>query len=49
MLTPEEFKGYCKGNSIKYTYREDHKDANIEDIDKAVWYLNRLRNKLENM
>ena len=49
MLTPEEFKGYCKGNSIKYTYREDHKDANIEDIDKAVWYLNRLRDKLENM
>tara|TARA_R110000796_G_scaffold51800_2_gene122220 strand:+ start:3487 stop:3708 length:222 start_codon:yes stop_codon:yes gene_type:complete len=49
MLTPKEFKGYCKGNAIKYIYREDHKDANIQDIDKAIWYLTRLRNKMENM
>ena len=24
-LTPEEFRGYCKGNNIKYTWRENRK------------------------
>ena len=49
MLTAEEFKGYCKGNSIKYIYREDHKDANVEDIGKTIWYLTRLLNKMEDL
>ena len=47
MLTAEEFKGFCKGNAVKYIWREDHKDANIQDLDKAIWYLTRARNKLE--
>jgi len=49
MLTPEEFKGYCKGNAIKYIYREDHKDANLEDLGKTIWYLTRLLKKLEDL
>lgn len=24
-LTEEEFRGYCKGNALKYTRRERHK------------------------
>lgn len=40
-LTPEEFRGYCKGNNIKYTWREKYKNGN-EDIKKANWYMNRL-------
>jgi hypothetical protein len=40
-LTPEEFRGYCKGNALKYTWREQHKGG-IEDLQKAMWYLNRL-------
>lgn len=40
-LTPEEFRGYCKGNTIKYTWRERYKNGN-EDIKKANWYTNRL-------
>ena len=47
-LTFTEFKGYCKGQAFKYVWREDHKDNNIEDIDKAIWYLTRLRNKMVN-
>jgi len=39
-LTPEEFKGYCKGNNIKYTWRENYKGKD-EDLAKAAWYLNR--------
>ena len=37
-LTPEEFRGYCKGNSIKYVWRELHKGGD-ESLDKAAWYL----------
>lgn len=37
-LTPEEFRGYCKGNVIKYIWREKLKGGN-EDIKKAVKYL----------
>ena len=49
MLTAEEFKGYCKGNAVKYIWREDHKGANIQDLKKSVFYLNRIISKLENM
>lgn len=37
-LTPEEFRGYCKGNALKYTWRERLKGGN-ESLDKAMWYL----------
>ena len=40
-LTPEEFAGYCKGNIIKYIWREKHKGGTVS-IAKAKWYLNRL-------
>ena len=39
-LTPEEFRGYCKGNALKYIWREKHKGQN-ESLKKAIWYLNR--------
>jgi hypothetical protein len=38
-LTPEEFRGYCKGNAIKYVWRERLKGGN-ESLAKASWYLN---------
>ena len=40
-LTDEEFRGYCKGNVLKYTWRENYKNKN-EDLLKAQWYLNKL-------
>ncbi len=40
-LTPEEFRGYCKGNAIKYSWRERHKGGN-EDLKKASWYLTKI-------
>lgn len=27
------------GNAIKYLWRADHKDATIQDLEKAVWYI----------
>ena len=40
-LTNEEFRGYCKGNCIKYIWRERHKGG-TESLKKAQWYLDRL-------
>jgi hypothetical protein len=40
-LTPEEFAGYCKGNILKYVWREKHKGG-AESLNKAHWYLARL-------
>jgi hypothetical protein len=40
-LTPEEFRGFCKGNALKYVWREAHKGGN-QDLEKAQWYLNLL-------
>jgi hypothetical protein len=37
-LTPEEFRGFCKGNAIKYIWRESSKGG-IRDIYKAADYL----------
>lgn len=39
-LTSEEFRGYCKGNALKYIWREKHKGQN-ESLEKAIWYLDR--------
>jgi len=35
--------GYHLGNAIKYISRAGHKDKSktIEDLEKAVWYINR--------
>jgi hypothetical protein len=40
-LTPEEFRGFCKGNALKYSWRERHKGGD-EDLKKAAWYLNKI-------
>tara|TARA_B100000424_G_C22690826_1_gene377623 strand:- start:76 stop:507 length:432 start_codon:yes stop_codon:yes gene_type:complete len=40
-LTPEEYKGYLKGNVAKYIWREKHKGG-IESLKKAQWYLTKL-------
>ena len=32
---------FCKLNAFKYLWREEHKNG-IEDIRKAVWYLDKL-------
>jgi hypothetical protein len=40
-LTPEEFRGYCKGNVLKYTWRERIKQQDIA-MEKAQWYINQL-------
>ena len=45
-LSEAEFRGYCKGNVIKYLWREQFKGKD-EDILKAQWYINRLLRYIE--
>lgn len=35
-----EHMNFCLGNAMKYIWRADEKGG-IEDLQKAVWYLNR--------
>jgi hypothetical protein len=42
-LTSDEFRGYLKGNVIKYTSRAQYKEYPEEDIDKMVWYALKLQ------
>lgn len=39
-------EAFCTGNAIKYLWRWKHKNG-VEDIDKAIWYLERLRKEVE--
>lgn len=38
-LTPEEFRGFCKGNVFKYMWRERSKQGDVS-LGKARWYIN---------
>jgi hypothetical protein len=45
-LTPDEFKGFLKGNLIKYVGRAGHKSADpTSDYNKAAEYLKWLMNE----
>jgi hypothetical protein len=36
-----EHMNFCLGNAVKYIWRADLKGNAIEDLKKAVWYVNR--------
>lgn len=38
-MSPEEYRGFLRGNVIKYILRYDHKGAPVEDLHKAQTYL----------
>lgn len=33
--------GFSDGNAVKYIARHKHKGTAIQDLEKAIWYLNR--------
>lgn len=41
-MSPEEFKGYLRGNAIKYLARCHAKGRPVEDLRKARHYIDRL-------
>ena len=46
-MTRNEFLGYLKGNVLKYIIRYKHKGKAAEDLGKCIWYLTRLKEKVE--
>jgi hypothetical protein len=44
---PSNAEGYLQGQALKYLLRVWLKDNPKQDCEKAVWYLNRLINKLD--
>ena len=49
-LSPCEFQGFCKGNVMKYLWRERHK-GQLEDLNKALdylgWLIDSVREQME--
>lgn len=45
-LTPEEFRGYLKGNDLKYLFREPYKGNSEQDVAKSIWYAERYKEAL---
>jgi len=41
------FEGFCVGNAIKYLWRFKLKNKE-EDLEKAIWYIRRLKGGNEN-
>lgn len=41
-MTPLEFRGFLRGNAIKYLARANKKGAFLQDVLKAQHYLNKL-------
>lgn len=42
-----ETLNYRKGTAVKYIMRAGNKWNEVEDIEKAIWYLSRERDKLK--
>ena len=45
-LSGEEFRGYLRGNMIKYAWRCMYKGKTKQDLEKCRWYLDKLINSL---
>ena len=43
-----EHMNFCLGNAIKYILRADFKGKKVEDLEKAVWYINREIARMQN-
>ena len=42
-MNAKEYRGYLTGSAMKYLMRHPYKGNPIQDIEKAVWYLNKLK------
>ncbi len=41
-MSTEAFRGFLKGNAIKYLWRYEKKEKPEEDLKKCEWYLTKL-------
>ncbi len=47
-LTEEQFIGFLRGNVIKYHWRLGNKDIPLQEVEKGLWYANKLKEVLQN-
>lgn len=45
-LTPEEYRGFLRGNALKYLSRAGLKGGALTDYRKGMWYLEQLVNEV---
>lgn len=43
----DEVSSFCKLNAFKYIWRANKKNDSMEDIEKALWYLNKYKEILK--
>tara|TARA_B100000900_G_scaffold415666_1_gene446497 strand:- start:611 stop:838 length:228 start_codon:yes stop_codon:yes gene_type:complete len=43
------FASYLEASAIKYLHRHKDKGANIQDLEKCVWYINKLIEHYKNL
>lgn len=46
-ITVTEHMNFCRGNAIKYIWRAGEKGNELEDLQKAAWYIAREIGRLE--
>lgn len=46
-MTYDEFAGYLKGNSMKYLWRYRDKGNEVQDLEKCLWYVEKLKQVTE--
>lgn len=46
-ITVVEHMSFCIGNAVKYLWRAGLKGSTVEDLRKAIWYIEREINRLE--
>jgi len=44
-MPAEQYKGFLRGNAIKYLCRVGKKDETVQELKKAKWYLEKLIEK----
>lgn len=44
-----EHMTFCKGNAVKYIARAEFKGHEIQDLEKAAWYINREIARLKSL
>lgn len=48
-LSPDEYKGFLRGNAIKYLCRLGKKDEATQELKKAKWYIEKLIEEFESI
>ena len=47
-LGKEAFVAHCRATAMKYIWRTGKKDDAVQDMNKAIWYLQRAVEELSN-